>query len=140
MGQLKRDHSGYRTSGLWKKYQQVIGVIPEPKHKSKKDTLKWCRGKRGVEHEWHRFQSKRYDWEIDDYVDPYIRTKCVECGKSAYKRIAKTSSMPLHAFIYDDHNERVQIQVRVNGNIIPFTETYRGKWWCLSCRQFHTDR
>jgi hypothetical protein len=138
MGRLKQDHSGYRTSGLYLKYQ-MPSVDEHPlKFKKKKDTKKWCRGKVGVGHDWHRFQHKRYDWERDEYYGTWIEIRCLECGKTTYKRIAKTGHLPLHAFIYGE-SEQTQIQCRVNGKIIPFEEVYHDKWYCRACRQWHQD-
>jgi hypothetical protein len=136
MGRLKKDHSGYHTSGLYLKYQQP-SVYERPAHRSnKKNTSKWCRGKVGVPHEYHRYQSKRYRWRDDDYVWDWIKAKCVECGKVSYKR--RSYDAPLHAFVYSE-SERTQIQVRVNGKIIPFdAPRYDGSWWCSQCRCYHS--
>ena len=38
MGRLKRDHSGWRTSGLWLKYQNPMVEDKPLKGKSKKNT------------------------------------------------------------------------------------------------------
>lgn len=112
MGRLKRDHSGWRTSGLWLKYQTPT-VNEVQKHKTKKDTRRWCRGKTGVEHDWHRYQNKRYDWEIDGWFDPWIRIECQSCKKKMYKRMAKTSHLPLHLFIESDY-EYYEVPVRIS--------------------------
>lgn len=136
MGRLKKDHSGYHTSGLYLKYQSPK-VDERPVRKaSKKDTNKWCRGKTGVKHQYHRYQDKKYDWERDFYVWDWVKSKCIECDKVTYKR--RSSDTPLHAYIYHE-SEPVQIQVRVNGKIIPFdTPSYNGRWWCDQCRTFHS--
>ena len=136
MGRLKRDHSGWGTHGKWLKYQSPKVDERPVKRSSKKDTNKWCRGKVGVEHQYHRYQSKRYQWPQDHYVWDWVKSKCVECGKVTYKR--RSSNTPLHLYI-EEEGEPVQIQVRVNGKIIPFdAERYDGRWWCDQCRRFHS--
>lgn len=136
MGRLKKDHSGWRTHGLWKKYQTPT-VIDKPFIiKKKKDTQKWCRGKVGIEHIWHRYQHAHYDWEIDRYRDAWVEIKCQECGKRSYKRMAKTSHMPMHLFVHQE-NRRTQIQVRVNGKILSFDSPRQDQYWCHYCREFH---
>lgn len=139
MGRLKRDHSGWSTSGKWLKYQTPQVNETPTGGKSKKDTNKWCRGKVGINHHWHRFQRRHYNWELDDYVDPYIHIKCVECGKEKYAKTAKSADFPLHLDIQDKSEGYEPVQVRVNGKYLPisYLEYQKGKYFCHSCGYWH---
>lgn len=139
MARLKKDHSGYRSHGLYKKYKVPTTSDPVIKHKSKKDTNKWCRGKVGVEHDWHRFQSRKYDWEVDDYVIPWSHVKCFECGKSKYQKTAKSIKFPLHLWIDHKNEGYTLIPVRVNGKLtkVDYYKYQAGKYWCNDCGYWH---
>ncbi len=141
MGRLKKDHSGWSTSGKWLKYQQpTIAEQPAKGKNKKKDTNKWCRGKVGVEHEWHTYNKKRYNWEVDDYVWPYKEIKCVVCRKEKLIKSANSASYPTQLWI-DDKNEGYEpVQVRVNGKYLPinYLEYQKGKYWCKMCGVFHS--
>lgn len=52
MGRIKKDHSGWRTSGLWKKFQypKIEDDEEVSRVHKKKNTKKWCRGKVGIKH------------------------------------------------------------------------------------------
>lgn len=135
MGRIKKGHSGWHSHGLYLKYKQpAVEEKPFKPGNKKKDTNRWCRGKVGEEHEWHRYQSKRYNWQNDDYIWDWTVSKCIVCKKTTYKR--RSHDSPFHASIYYE-SEPVQIQVRVNGKIIPFDENYTGRWWCSQCHEFH---
>lgn len=121
MGRLKRDHSGWHTSGLYLKYQSPKINERPVKAKSKKDTNKWCRGKVGREHAWHRYQGRKYNWLKEDYVDPYVHIKCIECGKEKYAKTAKAATYPMHLWIDDKSEAYWPVQVRVNGKYLPIT-------------------
>lgn len=139
MGRIKKDHSGWRTHGIWLKYQNPkVNEIPV-KPKSKKDTNKWCRGKVGREHEWHRFQKMEWSWRMDDYVDPYIEIHCVECGKEKYAKTSKAANYPLHIWIDQKYCGADPIQVRVNGEYKPLTmyDYKKGKYYCHECGFCH---
>ncbi len=47
----------------------------EPKHRSKKNTRKWCKGKVGVEHvgKW----TKTVKWTVNNYY----QKRCIHCNK-----------------------------------------------------------
>lgn len=139
MGRLKKEHSGWHTSGLWLKYQSPKVVETPVKAKSKKDTVKWCRGKVGVEHDWHRFENMKYDWEIDGYVDKYIHLMCMECKKEKYTKTAKSANYPLHIWIDQKYCGADPIQVRVNGEYKPLTiyDFKKGKYYCRDCGYCH---
>lgn len=76
MGRLKKEHGGYRTSGLWEKYKPLGETVRKPR--AKKDTKKWCRGKVGVKHQFYTVEEHtgcRYIW---------IQGRCVNCGKKQW--------------------------------------------------------
>jgi hypothetical protein len=131
MGRLKRDHSGWSTSGKWLKYQQPKINEQPVKGKSKKDTRRWCRGKVGVEHDFH--QTVRFTF----FDEKYYNTKCVECRKEVSKKRVK--SYPLHLDIEKDSGPPQPIQVKVNGVAIPidYRKFYDGGYWCDQCREWH---
>ena len=139
MGRIKKDHSGWRTHGIWLKYQSPAIKEPTVKPKSKKDTNKWCRGKVGVEHNWHRYEKRKWNWELDDYVSPYIEISCVECGKEKYAKTAKAANYPLHIWIDQKHCGYDPVQLRVNGEYKPlYMYEYRnGKYFCHDCGFWH---
>lgn len=115
MGRIKKDHSGYHTHGLWKKYQQPSVEDKPTKHKSKKNTKRWCRGKVGSEHALVR-RFKHYGWS--SRRSNVIYTVCTNCGKKFCK--TKNSGIPLEIEI-DESNESVvyPVQVKVNGEAVP---------------------
>lgn len=117
MGRLKKDHSGWKTHGLWKKYQ-FPKIDERPKHKSKKDTKKWCRGKVGVEHKWVREQQKRWDNELAEYFGSYITISCDDCDKSMYKRLSKVSHIPMRIFIMQESEVYVVAVKRSDGTYL----------------------
>lgn len=113
MGRLKKDHSGWSTSGKWLKLQSELKKFDEPKYKSKKDTNKWCRGKTGKTHNLVRYKPLVYRWYTDSYS--YVRTKCLECGKEMYKR--KNESLPLIVEVIIHNTPVVETFVTVNGKL-----------------------
>lgn len=139
MGRLKKDHGGWRTSGLWLKYQtpKVNEINKRPK--SKKDTNKWCRGKVGREHEWHRYQGRKYSWELDNYVLPYVYIKCLECKKEKYVKTAKSAKYPMHLWVEDQGLGYEPVQVRVNGKYLPidYLRYEKGGYYCYDCGVWH---
>ena len=139
MARLKRDNSSWRAHGLYKKYQEPRVVDNTTKRPAKKDTNRWCRGKVGKEHDWHRFQQKRYNWELDEYVSPYIEIKCMECRKEKYIKTAKSAVYPLHLWIDRDSQGYEVVQVKVNGKILPidWKNFNKGKYWCNDCGYWH---
>lgn len=52
MGRIKKDHSNWKTMGLWKRFQYPKVEEESKKPKSKKNTKKWCKGKVGVKHDY----------------------------------------------------------------------------------------
>lgn len=125
MARLKKDHSGYRSSGLYKKY------LPQPevpkRLRGKKDTTKWCKGKVNVPHRLYRRSKQAY---IADkgYVDlGYTETYCKDCGK----RFWRTTGVPLSLRI--KHKRKVTpIPVKVNGTLQKLSsDWYRyEQCWC----------
>lgn len=139
MAKLSHGADTWRSEGLAKKYKAQASFDMPAKHKSKKDTKKWCRGKVGREHVWHRFQRRYYNWELDDYISPYIEIICQECGKEKYIKTAKSADYPLHLWVTKKGSGYEPIQVRVNGKWKPIQELrYRsGKYWCNDCGYWH---
>ena len=139
MARLKRDNSSWRAHGLYKKYQEPSIKEPSTAKRSKKDTNKWCRGKVGKPHIWHRYQAKRYNWELDKYVSPYIEIKCIECRKEKYIKTAKSADYTLHLWIDKPDNSYIPIQVKVNGKVLPIEEYqyHKNEYWCKQCRTWH---
>lgn len=121
MGRLKRDHTGYSSSGLWLKYQRPGINERSVAPKSKKDTNKWCRGKVGREHNWHRFQEMRWSWSEEDYISPYIAIHCVVCDKEKYAKTAKSANYPLHIYVKQEYCGIEPVQINVNGEYKPLT-------------------
>lgn len=75
MARLKRDHSGWRSSGLYLKYQQPkVDEIVHSK-KTKKNTKKWCKGNVGVRHVYQRVERT----EFMTFV--WSTNRCDNCGK-----------------------------------------------------------
>lgn len=77
MGRLKKDHSNWRTMGLWKKYQHP-NVYETPKRvKRSKNTKRWCKGKVGREHDYKLKQTE--DWQMMPI--------CSKCKKQDYSGV-----------------------------------------------------
>lgn len=73
---LKEDASSYKAMGLKKKLEEIPAVF---KHKNKKDTKKWCKGKVGVEHNYELQVPKNEilgGWRLIPI--------CNNCGKQDY--------------------------------------------------------
>ena len=85
MGRLRKDHSGWSTHGKWLKLQAVKTIDNEPKHKSKKNKAKWCKGKAGKEHTLIRLKPLNY-CDFDKQYLSYTRTVCVVCKRQFFKR------------------------------------------------------
>lgn len=83
MGRLKKDHSGYGTYGKWVKYQYPkINEYPKLNHR-RKNTKKWCKGRKGINHEYELIEKSKFlDWV-------WIVEKCKNCGKQNYKSLKK---------------------------------------------------
>jgi len=139
MAQLKRDHSGYHSYGLYKKYQQPAIEEKTVKRSSKKNTNKWCRGKVGKHHEWHSYQQKYWSDERWRYVDYYIIIKCHECSKQKYTKMSRSRIYPLHLWIDQQNKGYQSIQVKSNGKVLPIEEYqyHTDKYWCSNCYSWH---
>lgn len=142
MAKLSHGADTWYSEGLLDKYKAQIASEQEPKHKSKKDTKKWCRGKVGVKHEWHRKQRTRWDWDTDEeYVSPYVEVWCVNCHKQAYKRFGNAVfNMPLHIAVIEK-SRAYAIQVKVDGKAIPMPAEwfYKPSHYCNYCGKWHSD-
>lgn len=110
MARLKKDHSGWRSHGLYLKYKEPV----ENKPKSKKDTNRWCRGKVGKEHNLVRFKPEHYRWFNEPLYD-YVRVMCLNCGKEMYKR--KNLNLPLVVDVIQINTERHDTFIPVNGKL-----------------------
>ena len=121
MARIKRDHSGYRTAGIFKKYQQP-SVTERNLTKSKKDTVKWCGGKTGKEHQLIRYFERPWSSFDTPGTYKYVKCKCQVCKKQFFRK--KDSSIPLIIDLDNkyEHSLTYQIQVKVNGVALPFKE------------------
>lgn len=132
MGRLKKDHSGYRSSGLYTKYKSPSVNEKPIQHKSKKNTIKWCKGKIGVEHVAERYfyhfrwTNKRTNW---------IMTRCIVCRKELNR---KDNSIPLRIELDDADGKPYPIQVKVNGLAVPIDyRLHDNKYhWCSGCQEW----
>jgi hypothetical protein len=137
MGRLKKDHSGWRTHGLWKKYQLPSVVEPSKHVKRKKNTNRWCKGKEGVQHVLERYFYHIRGW---DYVKRtnWIRTRCANCYKQFHK---SDSSIPLTIELDEVDSNTYPVQVKVNGKAIPidFRMYDTTHHWCNSCQEWERN-
>jgi len=134
---LKDDHSGYRSHGLWQKYQYPkIDEERFTKPRTKKDGS-LCVDKK--EHKWHRFQCKGWENDITDDTDTHEHIKCFACGKKKSPKTAKNLNLPLHVWIKNDKGGYDVVQVKVNGEYppIPREAFHKNKYWCDTCRYWH---
>lgn len=134
MARLKKDHSGWRSSGLHMKYQSPKINERPVKAKSKKDTTKWCRGKKGVEHDLYRTPVVYSYWDYEK-VSRIIETKCFVCKKKFY---GKHKEVPFYPYIKNECTT-YPVQVKVNGLPIPI-DPHRfdtGAYYCNACSEWH---
>jgi hypothetical protein len=135
MGRLKKDHGGYRPSGLWLKYQQPVAVEEPARHRGKKNTRRWCKGKVGTEHALVR-RFKHYGWS--SRRSRFIYTVCTVCRKEFYK--IRHEGIPLEIEI-DESNESVvyPVQVKVNGIVLPidYRKYQDDRYYCSACDEWH---
>lgn len=137
MGRIKKDHSGWRTHGIFIKYQQPSIENNFKVKAKKKDTKKWCHGKPGVEHELYR-HFEYFGWESKVR---WIKCECKNCGKRFYRK--HDSSIPLTIPVdYSWPAEEYLVQVKVNDLPIPIESKYMyspNSWYCLECdvRHYH---
>ena len=130
MGRLKKDHSGYSSHGLWKKYNALAAPEPLGHVKSKKDTRRWCKGKKGVEHALQR----RFYYSWGGKRTSWIRTHCTVCQKEL--GFKNNTHIPLVIDIDEYENTAYPIQVKVNGKALPIpSEWFRGDF-CVYCNSF----
>lgn len=142
MGRLKKDHSGWHTSGLWLKYKEPTVEEQQPRHKSKKNTREWCRGKKGQPHELIRVfyrthgNGKYFDWGYwNGRLFKYTETVCTNCGKRFWN---KNKGIPLVIPVKDE-SEEYPVQVKVNGVIQPIHPSrYLDQHYCWDCWRYHT--
>lgn len=139
MGRLKREHGGYRTSGLWLKYQSPKIDETSVRSRSKKDTTKWCRGKVGREHEWHKFQEPKWSDELWGYENLRVSIRCINCGKGKYTKTAKAANYPLHIWVDEKYCGVDPVQVRINGEYKTLTlyDYKKDKYYCHECGYCH---
>ncbi len=134
MGKIKRDHSGWHSSGLWLKYQSPSVQEASKPPKKKKNTRKWCKGKQGVEHVIQR-RFRHYGWSTKR--SKYIYTVCVVCRKEFH---ANNTSVPLKIEI-DETNQSIvfPIQVKVNGKAVPIDyHLFENEYYCWQCKEWHS--
>lgn len=133
MAQLKRDHGGYHSSGLWTKYQQPSVVEPRQRAGKRKDTVKWCKGRVGIKHDFvQTLHRSRYE------AFTYYTCKCQTCGKKVYKKRVKSLPLRIEVVQHDDSGIRnFPIQVKVNGTPVPIDPRRYDKDYCWDCRDWH---
>ena len=80
MARIKRDSGAWVVSGIQKRDARHTHGEPEvmPGPRKKKDTKRWCRGKRGNEHSYEWVPDKRHPatWKPEVFV-----LQCENCGK-----------------------------------------------------------
>ena len=112
MAKISENHSGYRASGIYKKYLSPI-IVEHNLIKSKKDAVKWCGGKVGKEHKLIRY----FDRPWTDFSTPskykYIKCKCQVCEKQLFRK--NDSSIPLKIDLDNqcEYSLTYQIQIKV---------------------------
>lgn len=135
---LKEQHDGYSSMGLWLKYQrpEVNERIIKPR--SKKDKNRWCGGRVGLEHTWHRYQKMRWSDEEWQYLPPYREeTYCFVCNKRKTKS-AVNLDLPLHLWVQQE-NGSYAVQISVDGIPQPIKQlVYKKDYdWCYECQMYH---
>lgn len=78
----KKDEDSWRYGGIKRRDFRSAHDEPEvPRHKGKKNTKKWCKGKRGVEHV-PVLREKTYKSNRDGQIRVMYRyNECEKCGK-----------------------------------------------------------
>ena len=85
---LKEDTSSWHSNGIIHRDNRHDHSERFYKLHSKRDTKRWCRGKVGVEHEYHRYLR---GWHYH-----YVEARCVNCNKLSFSKKSKDKSIPLH--------------------------------------------
>lgn len=82
MGRIKKEHDGYKSSGLWLRFQYPnIDDDETVTTKKKKNTRKWCKGKVGQHHDKKLVErSKWWFWTHEKYT-------CQNCKKTFLRTI-----------------------------------------------------
>ena len=84
-----------------------------PKHRSKKNTRKWCKGKEGIEHKPIWQEDKKRNWIASVYLqfvcqvcgkelDSYFEWKNIVLRKNEYERPTIGSTEPLKKKVKSD--------------------------------------
>lgn len=142
MGRLKKDHSGWHSHGLYLKYQQPTVEEPTFKHKRKKNTNKWCKGKVGREHDLLRIFYRTYNngrgYEWDYYNNKLYRiiiTRCMTCGKEFWSNKGKNIPLVIPVRL---ESVKMPVQVKVNGKAVPidYREYETNRYWCSACQMW----
>jgi len=79
MGRIKKEHDGWKSSGLWLRFQypKINDDENQITHK-RKNTRKWCKGRVGVPHEKELVKKTNFlDWHWTEY-------RCKNCGKKIF--------------------------------------------------------
>lgn len=127
MARLKKDHSGYRSSGLHKKWQGLpLEDKPMPRSKAK-NTAKWCKGKVNIPHQLYRRSKKAYIADKGYISLGYTETFCKNCNKRFWRK----TGVPLTIDI--EHKRKITpIPVKINGTLQKLSnDWYKYKQcWC----------
>lgn len=144
MAKISHGANTWSSEGLAKKYKaQENFDSGKIKHKSKKDTNKWCKGKVGREHELIRTfyrtwnNGKGYDWEYhDNKLYKLLVTRCLTCGKEFWHNKGKTAPLIIPV---RSEGFRMPVQVKVNGKAIPIEPRLFTHHWCESCERWELN-
>lgn len=126
MARLKKDHSGYRSSGLYKKWQGLPVEDKPIKAKKKKDTTRWCKGRVGDEHDLYK-QFVQLWINGETITCNYTETKCRNCNK----RLHRSKGVPLRLRI-EQKGSVNPIPVKINGSLQKLSSDWFifEKCWC----------
>ena len=78
---IKENSDSWRASGILKRDFKNDHSDPIARFHSRKNTLKWCRGKVGVKHD--------VVWRIEKgfFGHAYKTGKCLHCGRIMFSRV-----------------------------------------------------
>lgn len=81
---LKESKDNWKASNILRK----LAVSPEsPKARSRKNTRKWCKGKKGVEHDVYLVEAYQPEWWFRKEM--WCSWECKTCGKQWYTTLQR---------------------------------------------------
>ena len=134
MAKISHGAHTWRSEGLAKKYKELAKSDDTVKHKAKKNTRKWCKGKVGGEHKLQR-HFHRHGW--DNRRTKWIRTRCVECHKEFN---ANDPAVPLFIELDKFDGRYYPIQVKLDGKALPidYRLYHTNTRYCWECNEWHS--